>query len=194
MTRSDPHRHERGQIGVGTIVILIAVLLVAATTAGVLFNVTGLLQSRADVTGEAVRAEVGDPIRVAAVTGRVNETADPRVLTRVRVIVELEAGSNVDLSQASIRLRAPGTSQFLQYDPEDPIRGERFTVSALSDPDGSAPVLTEPGDTFAVVIDTPALRPYEPVTLRITLDSGASTTVEFRVPARVRTRSAVSLG
>lgn len=184
----------RAQIGAGTLLILVAVLIVAATTAGVLFNVTGALESRADITGEAVSSEVEDPLRVAAVTGRVDETADPRVLSQVRLVVELDGGPGVDLSRASVWLQTPDGTDSLRYDPAAPIQGERFAVEALTDPDSSAPVLTESADSFAVVLDTPALQAHDPVTLEVTLASGATETVEFRVPERVRTQSAVTLG
>ncbi|WP_157754388.1 hypothetical protein [Halodesulfurarchaeum formicicum] len=184
----------RAQIGAGTIVILVAVLIVAATTAGVLFNVTDVLQSRADITGEAVTSEVDSPLTVVAVTGRVNQTADPSTLTDVRVIVSTsQAPVSVDLRQATALVETPGAIDDLEYSADTPTAGETFSVEALSDPDGSAPVVTETTDQFAVVIETPPLSVHDRFAVRLQLESGATKRIEIRVPERIRTESAVSL-
>ncbi|AOW80554.1 flagellin [Halodesulfurarchaeum formicicum] len=171
-----------------------AVLIVAATTAGVLFNVTDVLQSRADITGEAVTSEVDSPLTVVAVTGRVNQTADPSTLTDVRVIVSTsQAPVSVDLRQATALVETPGAIDDLEYSADTPTAGETFSVEALSDPDGSAPVVTETTDQFAVVIETPPLSVHDRFAVRLQLESGATKRIEIRVPERIRTESAVSL-
>ncbi|MDR5656848.1 hypothetical protein RH831_06605 [Halodesulfurarchaeum sp. HSR-GB] len=184
----------RAQIGAGTIVILVAVLIVAATTAGVLFNVTDVLQSRADLTGEAVTAEVDSPLTVVAVTGRVDQTADPRRLTDVRVIVSAsQAPASVDLRRATAIVETPATVEEIEYSAAGATVGETFSVEALADSDSSAPVITETTDQFAVVIETPPLGVHDRLGVRLQLESGATERIQIRVPERIRTESAVSL-
>lgn len=180
-------------MGAGTIIVLIAVLIVAATTAGVLLNVTDSLQSEAGVTGESVSAEVESPVRIAAVTGRVNQTATPPVLDQARIILSLDGSSPVDLDEAAVRIEAAGSQDKLVYNAEGSQEGTHYGIDPVVDPDDSAPTLTDLDDRFAVVVDTPPLTGGELVLIHIALETGASKTVRFRVPDRIASADAVTV-
>ncbi len=183
----------RGQIGASTIIILIAALLIAATTAGVLVNVTGFLQSEASDSGQSVSAEVRSPIRFAAVTGGVDTTTSPRTLNQTRITVALDGSSPVDLDDATVRVESSQAISTLVYDPAGPVQGTSFGIDPVVDVDGSAPTLTDREDRFAIVIDTPQLEVGDPVLIRLSLETGASQTVRFRVPARIESADRVTL-
>jgi len=87
----------RGQVGIGTLIVFISMVLVAGIAAGVLVNSAGQLQAQAQQTGEESTAEVSDTIRLTTILG--NGTANDTI-DEVNVTTRLAAGSDsVNLSE-----------------------------------------------------------------------------------------------
>ncbi|WP_332897797.1 archaellin/type IV pilin N-terminal domain-containing protein [Haladaptatus sp. CMSO5] len=178
--------NDRGQVGIGTLIIFIAMVLVAAVAAGVLINTAGLLQSRAEDTGADAQAQVSNQINVISATGVV-DTTDAEVDT-VTLLVKKSPGSDpVDLSAATIQYVSDTSDATLTFETGTAAGADNFEILYANDTDASVTVLDASSDRLKIVLDTTAIEGSglgegEHATLRIVDQSGATTTYGVNVP------------
>ena len=184
---------DRGQVGIGTLIIFIALVLVAAVAAGVLVQTSGLLQAQAENTGQDAQSEVGNQISVVSATGTVADSTDN--VTQVDLVVKKSAGSDpIDLSQATIEYTSGGASATLTHNNGVGVaNGENFTTSGIGG--ASDTIMSNNGDRITVTISAndiegngnaaEGLSPGNEATLRIVDQSGATTIYGVNVPDSV---------
>ena len=173
---------ERGQVGIGTLIVFIAMVLVAAIAAGVLINTAGFLQTQAEATGEESTQQVSDRLQVVSVSGDVN--AGGTEVEQIKFVVALAPGSDpVDLTQTTVE--AIG---------EDGQETAELSSGELTDIIGTdGEVLTDNSDRMEIELDldddTPLdyanLNEGEQLTVTFTTAAGATTTEELRVPTTI---------
>ena len=91
----------RGQVGIGTLIVFIAMVLVAAIAAGVLINTAGFLQTQAEDTGTESTEQVADNLNIITQVGNVS---DGDGINELRVGVQPAAGADdVNLAQLTVQ-------------------------------------------------------------------------------------------
>jgi len=104
----------RGQVGIGTLIVFIAMVLVAAIAAGVLVDTAGFLQEKAQQTGEDSTDQVSDNIQVVSKFGEIKKTHVPqdgssfqshRRVGNVTLLIKAGAGAGaIDMNDTTIQL------------------------------------------------------------------------------------------
>ena len=174
-----PNDSDRGQVGIGTLIIFIALVLVAAVAAGVLVNTAGELQTRASDTGSDAQTQVSNQIDVVSATGKTTDSSGTAKVGNVTLVVKKSPGSDpIDLRDATIEYTSADNSSTLVYaDTADP---SNFTTNNVTT---TGTVLDNTRDRIEIEIDLPnELEEDESAELKIVDQSGATTTYGIDVP------------
>lgn len=108
-------KSDRGQVGIGTLIIFIAMVLVAAVAAAVLIQTSGVLQQKAQQTGTEAIEGVSANLMVETITGKRDDISASNLST-YNITVRVAAGSGpIDLNQLVIRVQDQDTSKFLNH-------------------------------------------------------------------------------
>ncbi|MDB2247837.1 archaellin/type IV pilin N-terminal domain-containing protein [Halorubrum ezzemoulense] len=177
---------ERGQVGIGTLIVFIAMVLVAAIAAGVLINTAGFLQTQAEATGEESTAQVSERVQVVSQSGVISDDAagsgEKGIGSLEFVVASAPGAGNVDLDEVTAELVGADGQETFQLQDNPPVTDVNIFTN------GNDNVLTDNSDRAEVSIDLEALNdPYEltegdSLTVTFTTAAGASTTTEIRVP------------
>ena len=102
-----------GAIGIGAMIVFIAMVLVAGIAASVLIQTSTRLESQAMTTGEHTTAEVSTGIAITDVQGHVTASR----LDKLAILIRPRAGSfDVDLSTTVLELSDSTNKYILTYD------------------------------------------------------------------------------
>lgn len=190
-------RATRGQVGIETLIVFIAMILVAAVAAGVLINTSGYLQNKASATSEDSQNQVTNRIIVISATGTLdtnNKDTWSGVINEVHLTVMQSPGASaIDLGAMTVQW-IHYRDHTLTYN-ESGATYDNFTVTGLKDEDSSAPVLNDRADRFKIIIKNEGhigndgLPPYpeelwpgDSATVKLITQAGGTYTVVLDAP------------
>ncbi len=205
-TRGGQSRSERrrAQAGVGTLILLIALLLIAAIAAGVFLNVSQVFQGQSEETSEAVREQLTGEVSVVATTGNVTTVDGTTGVDRVRFILTVGgSGQRLAIDETLVVWAGPDGSYQLTVaaDRDNPasIDGSEFAYVVEQDNDGSAPIVNARSDRIAVVVRVGSfgtdavVEPGDAVSVTFVTPDGSQTVARISVPQSVSGRDSVVL-
>ena len=203
-------RNRKAQVGIGTLIIFIAMILVAAVAAGVLLKTSGGLQQKATVTGEQATKEVSTNIKVTNVVGYSNDTSSSKQIRAIILTAQLASGSG-DVKYSDIVLTYQEGDTYVSgiayqavlsltdaletvNSTADSQNKAIFEIRRLKDKDSNANTVLEPGEIIEIVywlVDNSgnelstsnALSPDDEFIMTIQPKAGQTTTIKKTVPS-----------
>jgi flagellin FlaB len=138
--KSSLRANTSAQIGIGTLIIFIAMVLIAAVAASVLIQTSGVLQQKAQATGKQATQEVSSNLVIKSIEGiraKNSSTSMSQNISLLKIKVGLNVGSSpVDLNQMVISISDGTNNNDLIYGNNEKLYGtamSNFSSSASAD-------------------------------------------------------------
>ncbi|MDY6864625.1 MAG: archaellin/type IV pilin N-terminal domain-containing protein [Halobacteriota archaeon] len=189
------HSDDRAQMGIGTLIIFIAMVLVAAVAAAVLIQTSGVLQQRATETGKEATAEVSSNIGVETIIGE-RLTASSANLQMLNISIKVMAGAgDIDISQMRVAIQNETTRKDniqLNTAASTTSDATHFAVIEHRDVDdsynaGNSNFVINSGDLVDINVNLTAIGTSiparEPLRIELIPEHGAAVIKELTMPA-----------
>jgi len=165
-------------VGIGTLIVFIAMVLVAAIAAGVLINTAGFLQAQAEATGEETSQQVSDRVQVTSVVG--TSPNNENYIDDITVAVRQTPGAgDINLDDIVVEVFANGEAETLTAGVDLSTAGDA-TLSSSSDRGELSFNLNDVGED-----NNARLESGDSIVITITTAAGGTTFVEKRAPSTI---------
>ncbi|MFH1470782.1 MAG: archaellin/type IV pilin N-terminal domain-containing protein [Candidatus Micrarchaeota archaeon] len=181
---------KKGAVGIGTLIIFIAMVLVAAIAAAVLISTSGILQQRAMATGKESIAQVSSNLVVVSITGYTDSNLTD--IDNMSITITAASGAGrIDVRYLILRVTNSENETYLSYSSGNLTNGT-FTATALRDPSNLFTVTSPVIDSSSLIrlwfltsSQSPPL--YFPSRMKLHLElipeRGATITIDSFMPA-----------
>lgn len=165
MTEELSSTTDSGQVGIGTLIVFIAMVLVAAIAAGVLIQTSGFLKTKGTETGEESTKQVSNRVSVVDAYGNVtapdNEVTPlikGKTIDYVNLSIKRIPGSDTNLTVATIQWIGPRHARALTHVGHDSYPDTMDTLEHGTGVDGSThfTTLRERGESNYLLLDESA--------------------------------------
>ncbi len=192
-------KNEEAQAGVGTLIIFIAMVLVAAVAAAVLIQTSGVMQSKSTSTTKEAAAAIGENIGLEAVDGYKTTTTAAN-LSYLNITIKVAAGgSDIDLTKILVKVNGQNYN-FTAYSTTN-ITSNTFWVYSLREAASGAADISylgtnnyasttstlKPGGLARIDVNVGSLSPTlgarSTITLALTPEKGSTLNMPLTVPA-----------
>jgi len=186
---------ERGQVGIGTLIVFIAMVLVAAIAAGVLINTAGSLQSQASDTGSETQEAVANQVEVVHAVGQVGDDSPAEDnITDLNLTIMKSAGSDViDLTSLTVQYTSSDADATLIHE-DQANGGPEFTTEEVYGDNEDSLVNSEDRVEIQINVtkeeleDEHGLEAGDSATIRLVDQSGAQFSYGVSVPSTLQDR------
>lgn len=162
--------NKKAESGIGTLIIFIAMLLVAAIAAGVLIQTTNSLQNKALTVGVQSQNQISNHIDVMKITGM---DGTDGIIDNITVMIRLAAGSDsIFLNETIISVDTPAQS----------ISITRADVLVTYLSNSTASDYLKLGDLVQLTFIPGSLTRGQKIKVSLIPKIGIPTTIEFNMP------------
>jgi len=172
----------KGIMGIGTLIIFIGIILVAAVAAMVLISTSGSLQQRALATGSQTEEGISTGIDIFSVVGR--DATDGKFDT-LELLARLNPGSSsVKLNNSLITLDTKNTFQRILYAGTNTLgTSTKFNVTYLQNGSNNQVDYVTEGDVIKIeFVSARNLTESEKLRIKFIPRIGTTTEIEFTTP------------
>ncbi|WP_440763274.1 archaellin/type IV pilin N-terminal domain-containing protein [Natronorubrum sp. DTA7] len=184
---------ERGQVGIGTLIVFIAMVLVAAIAAGVLINTAGVLQSQASDTGSETQEAVANQVEVVHASGNVSGD----YVDEINMTIMKSAGSGaIDLSAMTVQYTSDSADVTLVYDDSGASDSQFATENITGSGDSTELLNTDDRVKLTVnveAIESDGLQGGDSASVKLIDQSGAQFSYGVSVPSTFGDKEVVSV-